>query len=70
MVRVVLRNRKVLVYNDGDRVAHDDKCFSVLQGENGKFLIAKIPVDIVERVEFSKPCQVLKAKPIPKRATY
>jgi len=72
MVRVVLRNGKVLEYNQGQAIAIEQESFSIRHGgaKGTEWLIARIPVDVVERVEFDKPCRIRRAKRMPKRADY
>ena len=58
MVTVVLRTGKVLKYNNGNSITIEDGAFAVR--DDG--LIARIPLDIVERIEFFKPCKILREK--------
>jgi hypothetical protein len=69
MIYVILRNGKVLQYNQGETVTVKNGTFCLGQ-DNGKYLVAHIPIDIVERIEFNKPCRILRAKSKPKRANY
>lgn len=73
MVYIVLRSGKVIQYNSGSAIAVEDGCISVrsekdLNGQRG--LVARIPIDIVERAEFERPCAIRKAKSIPTKADY
>lgn len=73
MVFVVLRNGKVIQYNSGGAIAVEEGCMTVRgskdsDGQRG--LIARLPLDVVERAEFGRPCAILKAKAAPKRSNY
>jgi len=68
MVNIVLRNGKVLQYNEGNSIAVENGTIAITKDR--KYLVARIPLDIVERAEFEKPCRILKAKPAPKKANY
>lgn len=73
MVNVVLRNGKVLVYNRGEGIAIEDGAVAVRTEGNddkGGWLIARIPMEIVERAEFVPPCRIRRAKALPKRRDY
>lgn len=61
MIFIVLRNGKVLQYNNVERCTASNGCLN-LADRDGKFMIAKVPIDIVERAEWSRPCRILKAK--------
>ena len=65
MVYIVLRTGKVLQYNNAYNITVKDNTF-VLGTRGGTGLVARIPLDIVERAEFKTPCEILKALPIPK----
>jgi len=69
MVYVILRSGKVLQYNQGHWIRIEDSCLSVLPRDN-KYLVARFPLDVVERAEFEPPCRTLKTKPISKRNRY
>jgi hypothetical protein len=56
-VYVTLRSGKKLKYNDGGRITVKDNTF-VISPEEGGYLIARIPLDVVERAEFSAPCRI------------
>lgn len=66
MVFVILRTGKVLQYNTGGAIAVEDGTITIrtvkdkISGEH--FLIARIPLDIVERAEFNRPCKVMKVR--------
>lgn len=68
MIHVVLKNRKVLRYNAATN-AYD--CNGIMMLEDGKGgWCAQIPVENIERIDGVKPCQILKARPGPKKANY
>jgi hypothetical protein len=69
MVYVVLRNGKVIQYNDGDRICVEDGTITVRATE-AKHPIARLPLDTVERAEFRRPCAVLREGPARKRKPY
>lgn len=58
MVYVVLRTGKVVRYNSGGRIAVEDGCLTVRTPCKQEWLVARIPLDIVERAEFGRPCAV------------
>jgi hypothetical protein len=62
MAYVILRTGKVLQYNKGQAVSVSNGCIDVWTGEDNKYLCARFPLDVVERVEFERPCEVLRAK--------
>ena len=54
MVRVVLRDHpRVLQYNDATVISVEHGTITLRQGD-GRYLMARIPLDIVERAEFDK----------------
>ena len=59
MVRVILRSRKVLIYNDADQYYHDHGICYIQKGDYGR---AMFPSELVERIEFKKPCRILREK--------
>ena len=61
MIYIVLRTGKVLQYNDAKRCDSSEGCIN-LYTEDGKGLIARIPLDVVERAEWLQPCVLLKTK--------
>lgn len=63
MVFVVLRNGRVIQYNDGGQVAVENGSYTINKhNKHGGWLIARVPVEIVERVEFGRPCRVMTRK--------
>lgn len=59
MVYVVLRTGKVIRYNDGEGIAVESGTITIRTSKTrGEYLIARIPIDIVERSEFHPPCEV------------
>ena len=69
MVFVVLRSGKVLQYNAGGTITVEEGCIAI-RPDGDKYLIARIPLDVVERAEFDKPCRIRRARKMPKRADY
>ena len=70
MIWIVLRNGKVLQYNRAYACAIEDGAVA-LRTRNGTFLIARIPLDQVERAEFEKPCAVMReVRNISKKRVY
>jgi len=70
MIHIVLRNGKVLRYNTCESCSVDGGAVA-LHTRDSKFLIARIPLDIVERAEFEKPCAVLReTRDVRKRRRY
>ena len=61
MMWVILRSGKVLQYNRAESCSIEDGAFA-LRTRNQSALIARIPVDQVERAEFEKPCAVMREK--------
>lgn len=73
MVYVVLRTGKVIQYNGGQAIAVEDGCIAVRaaqDSEGARGLVARIPLDVVERAEFSQPCAIRRARAMPKRSNY
>jgi len=67
MVFVVLRSGRVLQYNRATHVSIEDGTV-VLQRSD--YLVARLPLDVVERVEFERPCRIRRQRRLPKRADY
>lgn len=63
MIWIVLRSGKVLQYNNCGQCAVEHGALS-LRDARGTYLIARIPMDIVERAEFYKPCRIVKEKKV------
>jgi len=59
VANIVLRNGKTLVYNNVENMSAQNGIIR-LGGEdrNKGYLIALIPMDVVERAEYAKPCKV------------
>ncbi len=57
MLHVVLRDGRVLKYNDADQAIQQQDHFYI---SGGKYWYARIPLDVVERIDGGKPCQILK----------
>lgn len=63
MVYVVLRDHRVIQYNTGQVITVEDGCMTISTDRNGGgFLVARIPMDIVERAEFQRPCAIREEK--------
>ncbi len=62
MLWVILRSQKVLQYNDANQVGFEGGCLKILKKEaNGEnFWRAVVPVGEVERIEWQKPCRIMK----------
>lgn len=54
MVTVILRNGKVLQYNTATTISIETGTITLGRGDE-RWLVARIPMDIVERAEFNKP---------------
>ena len=63
MVFVVLKNGKVIQYNSGGAVSEINSSY-VVHTSDQKFLVARIPVANVERIEFQRPCAIYKTKKV------
>ena len=59
MVFVVLRDGRVLQYNAA-MVVNVKEGAILLFEKNGSSVVAHLPLDVVERVESSRPCSVKK----------
>ena len=71
MIHVVLRSGKVLRYNNGAQCCVEDGTITIRDSHQRHFLIARLPMDVVERAEFCKPCAVLReVKDIRKKKRY
>lgn len=71
MVYVVLRTGRVLEYNAAGYVAVFSNFFELSESRQAEGFIAKIPLDVVERIEWERPCRTYKQRPLRKvRATY
>jgi hypothetical protein len=59
MLYVVLRSGKTLRYNDGTQYTwHPTRLEIGVRGTNNN--IASVAIDLVERVEFTPPCRVMR----------
>jgi len=70
MVNVILRSGKVLQYNEATCILTHNGCIELSPDTSNDYITAIFPYEVVERVEFSRPCRIKKAKPMPKRANY
>jgi hypothetical protein len=66
--RVVLRNRKVLLYNDAMRMDVHDGTVCLYPKEK-ESIVCRIPLDVVERVEWYRPCRITKERELRKLRT-
>lgn len=65
MVHVILRSQKVVTYNQADEIIVEEGTITLRRCDaksDTRWLVARIPLDIVERAEFSRPCNVRKTK--------
>jgi len=69
MVFVVFRNGTVVRYNTGGAIAETEQSY-VIQTYDQKHLVARVPIALVERIEFNRPCAVLRTKRPPRRRSY
>ena len=60
MIWIILRSGKVLQYNRGNLCTVESGVITVCVGGDNGGLVAKLPLDIVERAEFEKPCRILR----------
>jgi hypothetical protein len=57
MVSVVLRDGRVIQYNEATTYSTGDTWVDIKDNHSGYY--ATFPTEVVERVEFDKPCQIL-----------
>lgn len=57
MVYVILRDGRKLHYNDGGAVSVENGTITI-RPKSKKYLIARLPLDVVERVEYNAPCRI------------
>ena len=70
MIYVVLRSGKVLQYNTAEECSVVDGTIS-LHTKGGKFLVARLPLEVVERAEWARPCAVYReVKDLRRRRKY
>ena len=62
MIRVILKDERVLQYNDPDNISKYESGFIALTGKKGWFV--QINPELIERIEFekNKPCRIMKDK--------
>lgn len=63
--RVVLRNRKVLLYNEAMRMSVSDGTVCLYPGDK-EAIVCRIPLDVVERVEWYRPCRISRERELRK----
>ena len=61
MIYIVLRSGKVLQYNEAEQCAVEGGAIA-LHTKGGVGLVARIPLDIVERAEWQKPCRIYRER--------
>lgn len=57
MVYIILRTGKKIKYNNGNAITVEQETITIRDRADG-YLIARVPMDIVERAEFSPPCRI------------
>ena len=62
MIYVILRDGRVLKYNDANHVSRHEGEYTLRRKEGEDYFIACIPMDVVERIETTHPCQIFKDK--------
>ncbi len=61
MIYVILKNQKVLQYNMADSYCIEANMVT-LKRVGSKVTVASFPYDGIERIEFEKPCKIMRAK--------
>jgi hypothetical protein len=64
MIWVILKTGKVLQYNQAGGIKTQEGCITLFTTDDG--CIVKFPSDGVERIEFHKPCKIMREKPVSK----
>ena len=59
MICIVLRDGRVLQYNEAGACRVESGTISLWDSKE-RFLVARIPLDVVERAEWSPPCAIWK----------
>ena len=62
MVYVVLNSGKVIQYNNGGQICEENGSYVIRTNCKERWLIARIPMVNVERIEFNRPCKIMAAK--------
>mgnify|MGYP003394229309 CR=1 FL=1 len=62
MMYVILRNGKVLKYNDANHLDILNDEYTLRRKEGESSFLACFPMDVVERIEIMKPCKIMKEK--------
>ena len=57
MVYVVMRDGRVVVYNDGGAIEEEGASYAI-RTRDEESLVARVPVALVERIEFRRPCNI------------
>lgn len=60
-VFVVFRTGKVVKYNDGEEISVEGASYAI-RTKGGSGLIARVPEEVVERIEFGPPCLILESR--------
>jgi hypothetical protein len=60
MLTIVLRDGRVLQYDDANHVEQRDVEYTLRKKGGEEYFIALIPMDMVERIETVHPCRILK----------
>ena len=59
MIYIVLRSGKVLQYNQAGKCLVESGTITLLT-DKGDFLVARLPLDVVERAEWQRPCKIMR----------
>ena len=72
MIWVILRDHKVLQYNTANNLDVVNGVLELVRkdGKGRKFWVACLPLEVVERVEWVKPCHTLRDASTRKKAIY
>ena len=62
MIYVILKDRRVLQYNTATHFKWTSTLIELDGGKDGAFGIARIPSNLVERIEATKPCKITKLR--------
>lgn len=71
MLWVIMRDKRVIQYNTANNIDVVGDHYEIIKKEGGnKFWVACIPADVVERIEWVKPCRVMIEQPPRKMEKY
>lgn len=62
MITVILRDGRVLEYNEANYVSTSTNEYTLRETEGVNTFIVILTKDIVERIESSRPCRIMKDK--------